>query len=167
MYLKPLILCAVIVAMGIMVAIPAKRRITKITLSFGGLLVLTWAYQIYLDGLPNRGGYGFGTSIWMYAFFTAAFLIVAILDVLLRWPRSREIAKINEAFFRGAAIDGVAMFLNQRVVVIRSDFSGQYGHLVSIASTTQESKYVVALDSGIDIEVYQHDMKSACEVRNV
>ena len=166
MYLKPLILCAVIVAMGMMLAIPAKRRITKIALPFGGLLVLTWAYQIYLDGLPSRGGYGFGTSIWLYAFFTAVFLIVAILDVLIRWPRSREIAEVNEAFFRGAAIDGVAMTLNQRVAVIHSDFSGQYGHLVSIASTTPETKYVVALDSGIDIEVYQHDMKSACEVWN-
>jgi hypothetical protein len=89
--MKILILALVVVALITPIFIPFGKRLSSFVVISGGLLAAIWAYHIYLTFLPNNGGYGFGTSVWMFVAFTALYLIIVAVLTLIYWPSRSKI----------------------------------------------------------------------------
>jgi len=87
--MKILILALVVVALITPIFIPFGKRLSSFVVLSGGLLAVIWAYHIYLTFLPNNGGYGLGTSVWMFVAFTALYLIIVAVLTLIHWHQPK------------------------------------------------------------------------------
>lgn len=66
-----------------------------------------------------------------------------------------NLAEIGQRFLNGDPIDGVRYRHNDFVFITSGANSGGSGSLVTITSFDPEPKYLVELESGIDVEVLQ------------
>ncbi len=82
-----LILALVLIALISPFVIPMGKTKSPLIVLFGGVLAAIWSYHIYLRFLPDNGGYGLGTSIWMFVAVTALYLIVVAVFAAIHWPR--------------------------------------------------------------------------------
>jgi predicted ABC-type exoprotein transport system permease subunit len=84
------ILILVLFALISPIIIPMGKTKSSFVVLFGSVLAAIWIYHIYLTYLPNYGGYGLGTSIWMFVALTALYLVFVAVISLIHWPSSRE-----------------------------------------------------------------------------
>ena len=87
--MKVIILLIVLTALISPAFIRFGKGLSSIVVLGGFILALIWAYHIYISFLPNKGGYGLGTSIWMFVAFAATYLIFVAVIVLIKWPTQK------------------------------------------------------------------------------
>ena len=70
-------------------------------------------------------------------------------------------ADIGQAFLNHEAITGVAFEHNAFVEIISGQHAGKAGSLVTVIELMPEPLFIVELESGFDVEVYQSQIKHA------
>lgn len=68
---------------------------------------------------------------------------------------------IGQAFLDRVSIPEVSFWHNDYVHVVSGPHAGSSGSLVTVLSLQPEPRFVLELESGFDVEVYQSEIKRA------
>ena len=68
---------------------------------------------------------------------------------------------IGQIFLNREAIDGVNFKHNDYVLVVSGKHLGKTGSLVTVLNLKPEPLFILELESGFDVEVYQSEIKLA------
>lgn len=72
-----------------------------------------------------------------------------------------DIAHVAQTFLNREPIDGVRFFHNDLVRVLSGESVGLKGSLVTIMALDPEPRYLVELESGWDVQVWQSQLSLA------
>ena len=70
-----------------------------------------------------------------------------------------QFPNVYKAFLEKTSIPGVLFEHNDFVLVVSGKYAGKLGSLVNVLELKPEPKYIVELESGFDIEVFQSEIK--------
>lgn len=70
-------------------------------------------------------------------------------------------SEIGQAFLNREVIDGVSFNHNDYMFVVSGKHAGNYGSLVTVLNLEPEPLFILELESGLDVEVYQSEVKLA------
>jgi hypothetical protein len=68
---------------------------------------------------------------------------------------------LAQAFLDRVSIPGITFWHNDYVRVVSGTHSGSAGSLVTVLSLQPEPRFVLELESGFDVEVYQSEIERA------
>ncbi|MFC5740549.1 hypothetical protein [Dyella tabacisoli] len=68
-------------------------------------------------------------------------------------------ADLGQAFLNREAIPGVAFMHNDYVQVLSGESVGSFGSLVTVLELKPEAIYILELETGLDIQVSQSDIR--------
>jgi hypothetical protein len=68
---------------------------------------------------------------------------------------------LGQAFLERTSIEGVRFFHDDYVRVIAGQHAGKTGNLVTVLNLDPEPRFVLELDSGLDVEVVQSEIERA------
>ncbi|MBM5572670.1 MULTISPECIES: hypothetical protein [Deefgea] len=69
-------------------------------------------------------------------------------------------ANLVQAFLSHIPIDGVEFEHNDFVQIVSGVHSGKFGSLVGVIELLPEPEFIVELENGFDVEVFQSELKA-------
>jgi hypothetical protein len=69
-------------------------------------------------------------------------------------------ADLTQAFLSHIPIDGVEFEHNDYVQIISGIYIGKFGSLVTVLELLPDPKFIVELENGFDVEIFQSQLKA-------